>query len=419
MRNAKEIQRKQQLHKWKIIGLCSFVYFISYFTRKDFSVAMAALINQNLIDKVTSGKINTGLFIWYAVGQVLCGVLADRFSPKLLLVCGLSVTGICNLFMPLAIKNDIAIPLWTINGFAQAFMWPPIVRILSDNLDEESFLSANLLVCTASHISTMVLFLYVPLCLEYFSWGFVFSSAAFLAFLALLFVIIGLSSLLSGPRKAGKATTPVCSDSIGGLGKIVFSSGVIPMLACVAAMGCLREGIESWLPTLYCEAFEKGEQEAILLSTMLPVFSMCATMVIRIAHRFPAFNNESGGVARLFAVSSMICIPILILLDATSNIARILCLTLSSLVCGVMHACSFLLISCVPGRFSKYGMVATMSGFCNAFVYLGAAISMYAIPVITQATGWKGTVLLWLVLSLAGCLISLLNHNKYSLFISE
>ena len=77
----------QKHNKWQIIGLCCFVYFISYYTRKDFSAVMASLIRQNLISKAVGGWIGTALFISYGIGQVFCGILADRFSPKVLLGC--------------------------------------------------------------------------------------------------------------------------------------------------------------------------------------------------------------------------------------------------------------------------------------------------------------------------------------------
>jgi hypothetical protein len=39
-------------------------------------------------------------------------------------------------------------------------------------------------------------------------------------------------------------------------------------------MGILRDGIESWLPTLYSEAFNRDASESILVSVALPIFSI-------------------------------------------------------------------------------------------------------------------------------------------------
>ena len=200
---------------------------------------------------------------------------------------------------------------------------------------------------------------------------------------------------------------------------IICSAGVIPLTVCIAVTGYLRDGIESWLPTLYCEAFQKSEGEAILLSAMLPVFSMIAITAITAAHRSRYFNNEALGSAYLFAAAAVICLPLYLLLGSSIGVVRILCLVLASLVCGCMHACNFLLISCLPGRFSKYGVVATVSGICNAFVYVGAAVSMYVIPAIAQTVGWKGTVISWVGIALLGGCFAIVAKKKYSQFIYQ
>ena len=41
--------------KWGIVGICSFVYFVSYFSRKDFAAVMAGMIFEGVIDKNVGG----------------------------------------------------------------------------------------------------------------------------------------------------------------------------------------------------------------------------------------------------------------------------------------------------------------------------------------------------------------------------
>ena len=323
------------------------------------------------------------------------------------------------MLMPSALTIGLAVPLWALNGFAQAFMWPPIVRIMADSLDAETFVTANLFVTSAAHISTILLYLYVPLCLRFFSWQFVFSSAVALASVALLSIIIGLSVILPVSGAPARCRPRTAATGNRGFLRIIRLSGVLPLTVCIVACGYLRDGIESWLPTLYSEAFQKGEQEAILLSAMLPVFSVISTTAITAAHRYRTFNHEAKGSAILFAGAAVICIPLCALLGSSEISIRVLCLIFASLVCGCMHACNFLLISCLPGRFRKYGIVATISGICNAFVYIGAAASMYGIPAISQVAGWRGVVISWMVIALLGSGFAFLGKQKYTQFIEQ
>ena len=77
------------------------VYFVSYFSRKDFAAAMAAMLSANEIDRTIAGLVGTAMFVFYGVGQLLSGYLGDRIKPQYLITFGLATTGVCNLLMPI------------------------------------------------------------------------------------------------------------------------------------------------------------------------------------------------------------------------------------------------------------------------------------------------------------------------------
>ena len=83
-------------------------------------------------------------------------------------------------------------------------------------------------------------------------------------------------------------------------------------------------------------------------------------------------------------------------------------------ICGAMHGANFLLISCLPGRFAKFGRAATVSGVCNSCVYIGAAISTYGIALISEAMGWSLTIISWCVILVVGIAFAALSYKKYS-----
>ena len=84
-----------------------------------------------------------------------------------------------------------------------------------------------------------------------------------------------------------------------------------------------------------------------------------------------------------------------------------------------MHACNFLFISCLPSRFAKHGKAATTSGFCNAFVYVGAAVSMYGMAIVSEKFGWRATILSWLIVAALGALFAALSYRAYTKFINK
>ena len=405
-----------------IVALCSIVYFVSYFSRKDFAAVMAGMISDAVIDKVDGGFIGMGLFICYGVGQLISGWLGDKIKPSYLILFGLSTTAICNLLMPIIPGGHAMIPVWAVNGFAQAMLWPPIVRILSDNLEHESFVKANLIVTSAAHVATILLYLYVPVCLEFFDWKTVFFSATALALVAMAIFILSLvmilpSDTVKSPIKKIKSTD--IKGATVSYPKLIIRAGLIPIFACIIMMGFLRDGIESWLPTLYSEAFERDASESILVSVSLPIFSILSLMIITALYKTKLFKNEALGSFILFIAVTLLSVPMAILITSKAFASRIICLIIACTICACMHGCNFLLISCLPGRFSKRGKAATTSGFCNAFVYVGAAVSMYGMAIISEKLGWRATILSWLVVGALGALFTAISYKSYTKFINE
>lgn len=386
---------------------------------------MAGMISAGVIDKSLGGFIGMGLFICYGVGQLISGYLGDKIKPRDLIFIGLGLSCACNLLMPLVSNTTLMIPIWAVNGLGQAMLWPPIVRMLADSLDHERFVRANLLVTSAAHVATIILYLYVPVCLKFFAWETVFFTASALAVVTLLIFAVSMALVV---RKASVAQpeikdtpTPVSlktAEDFDIFLKRAIGAGFIPILICIVMMGFLRDGIESWLPTLYSEAFARDASESVLVSVLLPIFSMLSISIITVLHKTALFGNEVRGSLVIFAAAAVTCIPLSILIGSDSADIRIVCLVLAALVCGFMHAINFLLISCLPGRFSEMGRSATASGLCNACVYVGAAISMYGIAA-TSTFGWNVTAITWIGISAVGVIATLVALRAYTSFIKK
>ncbi len=406
--------------KGKIVALCALVYFTSYFSRKSFAAALFGMLEAGAITETTGGLVETALFICYGAGQLISGFLGDRVRPRILLGGGLLVSALCNVLVPMVPSGEWIIPLWALNGLAQAMLWPPIVRLLATTLQHEEYVRANLVVTVFAHIATVLLYLYVPLCLRYIGWQGAFFSAGILALLSMAVFLLSIRRVLPDTKSPVEKKTEKAEGGKGaGLFPVLLSSGVLPILGAIVCCGILRDGIETWLPTLYGQAFGRESGEATLISAVLPLFSVAAVSAVTALHRRPLFNNEIRGAAVLFLLSAGLCVPLFLLISSTATVARFICLFLSALICASMHGVNFLLISCLPGRFASLGRSATVGGFVNAFVYVGAASATYGFALISQRAGWGATVLSWIAVGAVGVLLALLSYRKYTAFIKK
>ena len=410
---------EKKYSKGGIIALCSLVYFVSYFSRKDFAAVMEGMISENIIAKSLAGLALTMLFIFYGIGQLISGYLGDKFRPAYIIAFGLSVTAVCNLLMPLASADAMMVVLWGINGFAQAMLWPPIVKILSGYLTHEQYVTANVIVTSAAHVATILLYLYAPICLKFMSWRMVFFTSSAIAVLALVIFVLSLSFVLPKEpvvRVENKTKNAVTGEPVLSL---LRKTGVIPIFFCIIACGFLRDGIESWLPTLYSEAFNRAAEESILVSVILPIFSIVSVTFIKIIHKNKLFNNEASGSAILFAAAVVICIPLAFFISVDAVWARVVSLFLTALVCAAMHGVNFLLISGIPGRFARYGRASTVSGLTNAFIYVGAAIATYGIALVSDSLGWTVTIISWIAVAAIGAVMIIPAYKRYTRFVNE
>lgn len=405
-------------NKNKLIALCSLVYFASYLCRKNFAVAMAGMLADGVFDKGTAGLVGTALFAAYGFGQIISGFLGDRLSPKRMILLGLTTSAVCNALMPLLPNPLLMIPVWAVNGLAQAMLWPPIVRLLSENLSHEHYVLGNAMVTCAAHSATMILYLFVPLCLRLFDWRTVFFAATGLALAVFVVFLIGLRRTLPAHPHAVAGMLPKKSGKGQGYFALLASCGVLPLLLSVALQGYLRDGIDSWLPTLFSELFETEAADSTLLSVVLPIFAIFSMFLSLQLHR-RRLKNEALGTGVLFGFSTLFSLILYFLIGVKGPVAGVLTLLLAALITTCAHCCNFFLISCLPGHFARFGRAATTSGFCNAFTYIGSALSSYGIALIATHFDWKTNVLSWALLSALGVLCSVLAYRRYTRFFRE
>jgi OPA family glycerol-3-phosphate transporter-like MFS transporter len=404
-----------------LIALCSLLYFTSYFTRKNFAAVMVELISLGILGKEAAGLVVSALFITYAVGQILSGFLGDRIAPSHLICTGLVLTVVCNLLMPAAVSLPwLAVLVWACNGLAQALFWPPLVRLLSDNLTHDGFVRANVVITAAAHSATIMIFLFTSFCLYFADWHVTFYGPALLACIVLLLWVLGMRLLRPRQTRAEavKSVPDTTALPMRQLLPLLLTAGLVPILLAIMLQGYLRDGIDAWLPTLFSEAFSQSAASSVLASVVLPIFAIVSVYITGMLHRH-LLKNEIVGALVFFAFAALLSPPLLLCMRWQHPAAAILSLLLISLFSGCMHGMNFILISCLPSRFARHGRAATASGICNAATYAGSAIATYGIALTAELMGWERTVLSWLVIALLGLLACMFALRPYTRFIQH
>lgn len=363
---------------------------VSYITRINYGAIVAQLEMSLQMPKSQLSLALTGSFITYGAGQIISGIWGDHASPKKLVLAGLLATASMNLLLPFCAAAWQMALVWCVNGFAQAFLWPPIVRLMTALMDEEAYARAAVKVSWGSSLGTIAVYLLSPAVISLFGWKAVFwFSAAGAGIMAAVWA--GSSPDVPPEKKKRPARERPFRES--GL----FTPLMLGIMGGIILQGALRDGVTTWMPSYIAETYHLSSLTAILTGVTLPLFGMiCMQLASVIYRKLSCRPPLSAGV--LFAAGALSALG-LYLLSGRSAGASVL---FSALLTGCMHGVNLILICMVPSFFKNRGHVSTVSGVLNSCTYIGSAVSTYGIAGLSQTLGWRPTLLLWFLIAAAG-----------------
>lgn len=393
-----KITNKQQIRN--ITLLFTVVYMVSYITRINYEAVVESIKLATGVSKELLSLAVTGSFITYGGGQIISGICSDKFPPKLLIMCGFATTSLMNLLIPLCAGNPYAMmAVWSVNGFAQAFMWPPLIRILTHLLSTEDYKKSILHVNGGSCYGTIVVYIVASL-LVMLSWKAVFAFSA----LCGIIMIILLGKFCPDVRPEKKDSTDETGTDRKLGNKLLFAPLMLMLLLSIIMMGSIRDGIHTWMPSYINETYNLGESISILSSAVLPLFALGCMKMSSSLHS-KKIKNPVLCAGVFFAIAA---ISAFVLVFSTGKNA-VVSIIFMAVLYGAMYGVNLMLISMLPAAFKKYGNVSTASGVINSCTYVGSAISAYGIArVIGGGSNWQPAVIIWLALAVGGTLICVL-----------
>lgn len=413
---------KQQDHQAEkiLIGFCIVAYFVSYITRINYGAVLLEIVNSEGITKMAASMAVTGSFVTYGVGQLISGWLGDRIKPRYLMFTGLMLSACMNVCVPLFSRPVAMLIFWCVNGFAQALMWPPMVKLLSDYLDQDTYKKSCVWVSWGSSVGTIFIYLFAPVCIVWKGWRSLFFICAGCA---VIFAFAWLKAIGSAEKRMQKnsaastngnaAAGAAVSDK-----NIPFPTGTAPMLAvimlAIMMQGILRDGITTWMPTYISETFHLGSSISILTGIALPLFGIACLQITSLINR-KLIHNELRCAMAIFAPGFVAAFLLWLMPNGNAGLS----VFLSALITGCMHGVNMILVSMIPPFFKKFNRVGFISGLVNSCTYVGSAISSYGIAWIADKSGWNSVILFWTIAALCGTLLCLIGIKPWKKFVRK
>ena len=390
--------------------LLTLIYFTSYMTRKNFATVLQQVISETGIAKDTLSVVLVSMTVAYGIGQIVNGRLGDKFKPTNMIFCGLIIATSVNLVFPFATGSVVFMAiLWGINGYAHSMMWPPIVKILVTNCDDDMYSYSVVRVSWGSSFATIALYFIAPLIISLTStWKAICWVGA----------TIGLVMTISWfflKRRVITTLPEEKSSAKNNKGFAIPKAAVFPIIFIVLGIifqGMLRDGVATWMPTYLAEIHGMSNEKSILSAVFPAIFSIITFAISNWLYK-KFFTNEVVCGAVIFSIS-VAAAGLLFVLFGKSSVVAIICFTL---ITGCMHGINLMLITHVPKRFKKYGNISTFAGIFNACTYVGEAIFLYGIAALANNFGWQfsiGTCLAIAILGTVCCFIAARPWKRFS-----
>lgn len=311
------------------------------------------------------------------------------------MVCiGLLASALANLMMTCEVPPVAQAVFWGINGWAQAMIWAPLLRVFSVMLEARDKINACVNIVSSQVIGNFASYLLSAGLLKFLSWHWLFAVPAGIMLICALFWHRVFGDLL---KKAGRTNECVKKRSRNAsinLRSVFIGTGLSVVVVPAFVHGTLKDGLTAWIPTYLGEIFSLSASAALFLTAVVPLMNLSGAYISKAVHRMTGENTLVACVLLMAAGAAMLA-----LLVAAQSSGEPLSAVLLSGVIAMMMAVNTLLVAIFPLRFENRGCVSLVSGLINAVGYLGAVLSMAGVGYVVEHFGWTTT--LWAAASLA------------------
>ena len=397
----------------RLFLLCAVTYIIALFGRLSYSSVMAELIVSEGLTKSQAGLIGTALCGVYGVFQIFSGMIGDHVSPKKLIFTGVMGSALLNLFMGLSHSYHLMLGLWALNGIFQSFVWSPVARIFAEMMPPDYRKKACSNAAITYPLATVLIYLTASIMLATLGWRSVFLLSAAMMIAISFYWLHRMGWYEEQTRQSTEIETVTLNEqeqsNDGSLLHLLIVSGVIFAVVGALSHGMLRDGIQSWVPSLMTENFHFGTSISVALAIILPLINISGVFITKaIAKKH--IHNELNGSAGFFVVTIL---SLIILYFVCSRFA-VLSLVMMTIASTCMVGSNIMLINLMPIHFGAIGRSSSVTGVLNCSAYLGSALSSYGIGVVAEQFGWNAAVLVWVLFSIFALCTALIGARRWS-----
>lgn len=381
--------------------LCSISYLGVYFARNILSVVTPQIIEGGAYSEEYIGSISSMFFIFYAVGQLINGLVGDKIKARYMISFGLLLSGVCNALFPYMLELPFAAHLsYGMIGFFLSMIYAPMTKVVAENTEPHHAARCCLGYTFASYLGSPA----AGLVAAFFVWQMVFymgsvsllimGTVCFFSFLYFEKTGIVKYNQYKPPKAQGQGV------------KVLIEHRIIKFSFVSVLTGIVRTAVVFWMPTYLAQYLGFSPQDSGLIFTVATfIISSSAFLAVFIYERLK--RNMNLVLLLFFAGSALSFVGVYLIDQPMVNI----CLLILAILFNNCAASMLWSIYCPSLR--DTGMVSGATGYLDFMSYMAAAVSSTLFANAVTGIGWKNLILVWLALMAAGVIVAIPFGGKH------
>lgn len=442
---ANFIQSKEEIDKtyakWRMrIFLSMFVgYIIFYMCRKNISVVLPAIQKDLGFSTTELGLLGSSLYLTYAFGKFINGVIADNTNAKRILPTALFISALANLLFvvcsyvlpaePISIFGlpPFSILLWSfaffwgINGWFQSMGFPPIAKNLAYWFSNKERGFKWSLWSSSHEIGTYLSVVLSGYLVTKYGWESAFYVPAIIAMLFCFFFYknlqdkpssIGLPDIekYKDPNYVEPVEQKSEEDNLTYLAifkKYILKNPTVWLLALAYIfVYVVRYGTIDWIVMYLHEEKQYSISTAAKCLSFLPLVGVLGT--IGAGFVSDTFFKGKRAPVNIICLSLLAICIYMFKVNNSLTINYILVSLIGVFTCGPQVLIGGL--SAVESSSKK--VASSVTGFCGMFGYIGAILSGVGTGYIVDKFSWNGAINFWGISALTSLTICIILLKK-------
>lgn len=376
-------------------GVCSVTYFSVYVIRNILSAVTPQILESGSYNTEYIGRISSLFFGFYAVGQLINGIIGERIKSRNMVCFGMLLAGVSHFLFVQIFDYPIAATItYGITGFFLSMIYAPMTKVIAENVIPNYAVRCCLGLTFAALLGSPMAGVIAAL-LEW-------KAALVISSVAILFIgIAGFFLFLRLEKKqiitySQQQKTVFKSQGIQSL----FERQIIKFTLIAILTGIVRTSVVFWLPTYLSQYLGFTTEQSAAIFTISTLVISCAAFIS--AFIYACMNrNMHHAVLLDFSVSAIAFLGAYVI---SNNIGNVI-----SLIVGIMFAncASNILWSMYCPSLADTGLVSSATGFLDFVSYMAAAISTILFGNSVVMIGWGKMLFLWFLLMVLGVFICL------------